>query len=214
MRISFRGQIEALGIAKLLQKFPDLRLGPVSDSTIKITGLLRFTAEVRGYESITDEFHILLTVAPNYPKEIPLVWEVAGRIPRTFHKLEGDALCLGSPTRLRLKIMNSPPLLSFVEQCVVPYLYGYCLHERGRPLPFGELSHGVLGLHEDLAALLGVRKDADIRQFAKLLSMRKRHANKQPCPCGSDLRVGRCHHNRLNALRRSLGRHWFSTLLR
>jgi len=39
--------------------------------------------------------------------------------------------------------------------------------------------------------------------------MRKRHANKERCPCGSGDRVGWCHHRQLNRLRKRLGRYWF-----
>jgi len=35
----------------------------------------------------------------------------------------------------------------------------------------------------------------------------------QPCPCGTGMRLGRCHNRKLNTLRDKLGRRWFSSLL-
>src|SRR5207302_8547551 len=46
-----------------------------------------------------------------------------------------------------------------------------------------------------------------------LLSMKKRRANKLPCPFGTGMRLGCCHNRKLNMLREKLGRGWFSSLL-
>lgn len=116
---------------------------------------------------------------------------------------------MGSPTRLRLILAETPSLLSFVERCVIPYLYGYSIVESGGVLPFGELSHGTRGLRDDLAAMLGVDDDLVLLGFVRLLAKKKREANKLPCPCGSGMRLGRCHNRKLNTLREKLGRGGF-----
>ena len=46
-------------------------------------------------------------------------------------------------------------------------------------------------------------------EFLCLTGMKKRVANKHPCPCGSGRRLGRCHCRRVNHLRRTIGRTWF-----
>jgi hypothetical protein len=104
-------------------------------------------------------------------------------------------------------------LLSFVERCVVPYLYGYSLVESGGSLPFDELEHGSRGLRDDLADLLSTDDDKALIGFVRVLTLKKRRANKMPCPCGTGLRVGRCHHRKLNVLRKKLGRGWFTSML-
>jgi hypothetical protein len=78
----------------------------------------------------------------------------------------------------------------------------------GEP-PFDDLAHGVDGIKEDLRLLLGRGDVADVLACVRLLGMKKRVANKEPCPCRSGSRVGRCHHRLLNVLRKRLGRHWF-----
>jgi hypothetical protein len=112
-----------------------------------------------------------------------------------------------------LILAESSSLLSFVERCVVPYLYGCSIVENGGVLPFGELSHGARGLRDDLASMIGVNDDLVLLGFVRLLAMKKRKANKLACPCGTGMRLGRCHNRRLNTLRDKLGRRWFSSLL-
>jgi hypothetical protein len=67
-------------------------------------------------------------------------------------------------------------------------------------MPDGELSHEE-GIRDDLAELFGVENDM-VAGFVRLTAMKKGVANKQPCPCGSKMRLGKCHHNRINGLRK------------
>ena len=201
------------GVEELLRKYPELRLQPTKRDETTIAGSLEFSAQTRGQKLISDRYEIRISVPPDYPRAIPLVRETAMRIPRGFHKLDSGHLCLGSPTRLRLILAETPSLLSFFERCVIPYLYGYSIVESGGVLPFGELSHGARGLRDDLASMIGIDDDIVLLGFVRLLAMKKRKANKLPCPCGTGMRLGRCHNRKLNTLRDKLGRGWFSSLL-
>ena len=42
--------------------------------------------------------------------------------------------------------------------------------------------------------------------YCMLAAMKRRLANKRPCPCGSGRRLGRCHNRRVNTLRNQVGR--------
>ena len=200
-------------VEELLRKYPELRLQPTASADTIIAGSLEFSAQPGGQKLVSDQYEISISIAPGYPRATPLVRETARRIPPNFHKLDTGHLCLGSPTRLRLILAETPSLLSFIERCVVPYLYGYSIVESGGVLPFGELSHGARGLRDDLASMFGMDDDLVLLGFVRLLAMKKRTANKLPCPCGAGMRLGRCHNRKLNTLREKLGRGWFSPLL-
>ena len=76
-------------------------------------------------------------------------------------------------------------------------------------MPFNELAHGVRGLLDDYRELFGVSNDDSCIQMLKMLSLKKRVANKLPCPCGSGKRLGICHQKRLNPFREVASRSWF-----
>jgi hypothetical protein len=76
-------------------------------------------------------------------------------------------------------------------------------------MPFGELGHGAKGLLAEFRQLLEAANNTQCIAFLRLLGMKKRIANKRPCPCGSNRRLGRCHARRLNRLRRDASRSWF-----
>lgn len=207
---SVRQRFARWRLEELLLKYPGLRLTPENRGWVSLAGTLAFAAQALGRERIDDEYDVEIAVPEGFPVGIPSVRETANRIPSSFHKLKDGALCLGSPTRLRLILFESPSLLRFVERCVIPYFYGHSYFERHGTLPFGELQHGESGIRQDFASLFGVDREDVVREFVRLTSLRKRHANKQPCPCGSRRRLGRCHHRRVNRLRDCLGRRWFA----
>ena len=214
MTESLRRQFEHWRVEDLLCKYPGLQLLPVTASQVIIAGVVAFSAEAPGKERIEDEYEIEIAIPERFPKWIPAVRETRGRIPPNFHKLDDGSLCLGSPTRLLLVLSESASILAFMERCVVPYLYGYSYYMKYHMMPFGELSHRQLGIHEDLAAIFGIEQVEAAREFVRLASMKKRQANKRPCPCGSNRRLGKCHRLRVNDLRSRLGRYWFAALYR
>jgi hypothetical protein len=193
-----------LEVSQVLLRYPGLRIVPSRDGTLLLRGTLAFTAEGPERRAVTDSYEIVISVRDDYPDLLPSVHETGGRISSTFHRLEGNALCLGSPIRLWLMIQRRPSLLDFVERVIIPYLYGHSLHELGLDMPFGELSHGGPGLLDDLAEMLGLPDPDDARRWLDAARKKKRVANKLVCPCGSNARLGRCHNRRVNSLRSAL----------
>jgi len=206
---SIQQRCERWQLEELLRAYPGLRLVPVVDSNVRLAGTLAFAAQAPGHERIEDAYTLEMSIPERFPFDLPLVRETGGRIPRTFHALADGSLCLGSPTRQRLELIDAPTLPAFMERCVIPYLYGFSLQEKHGTLPFGELAHGRAGLRKDFAELFGAGTEAAAEEFVRLASLKKRAANKYPCPCGSNRRLGRCHHHQVNRFRNLLGRLWF-----
>jgi len=199
------------GVDELLAKYPDLRLVPCLDADLKVGGELRFN--VRGPDDVVieDSYHIELRIPPSFPATVPAVSETGGRIPKTYHKLDDGSLCLAAPTELRLRMGTTTTVTAFIEAFVIPYLFGYSYREKHGVSPYGELEHGRDGLRQHFASLFGVADRAAAQGFVRLASMKKRPANKAPCPCGSGRRLGQCHHTIVNELRSKLGRSWFAS---
>jgi len=207
--VSLRQWHEQIDLAGLLECHDGLNIVPSFDSTLVVAGELPFNATGPDGTVIADSYTIRLEIPASFPDSIPSVWEVSERIPRDYHKLVGNKLCLGAPTQLRMVIAGSRSLLKFVEQLVVPYLYGHSYFERYQQMPFGELDHGAKGIRDFLRDLFDAIAAERPEEFLRLTSVRKRDANKKRCPCGSKRRLGRCHNRRVNHLRRIFGRRWF-----
>lgn len=195
------GRLERFELPEVLLKYHGLRVKPSRDGTILMHGSLAFTGVSPDHPDVTDSYEVNISIPKKYPDELPIVHETGGRIPIDFHKLDSNALCLGSPIRLRMIVQRKPSLLNFLDRVVIPYLYGHSSYEQGRGMPFGELRHGTPGVIDDLVEMLGSPNPDIAAKYLHVIRKKKRVANKFPCPCGSGLRLGRCHNRRVNQLR-------------
>lgn len=104
--------------------------------------------------------------------------------------------CLGSPLRLLIKLRQEPTFTGFIATILVPYLYA--MSHKIRYLGgfvFKDLDHGSPGLLADYREILQIDSVNQVLPTLKALSLRKRLANKQPCPCGCGKRLGVCRFN-------------------
>jgi len=194
------------GIEPLLDKYRGLTICPNGSTDLVLSGPLAFSAHHASNEPILDNYDVKMVVPDTFPAELPSVWETSGRIPRSFHAHNDGSFCLGSPIRLRLKVRRCPTLLAFVERCVIPYLYSFSYLQRHGKLPYGDLAHGNEGLVADYMVIFGIQDEHRCLEFLRLAGIQRRRANRHPCPCGSGLRVGKCHNKTLNRLRGICGR--------
>ena len=184
-------------IEVLLTRQRGLSLVPSRDKGFLLTGHYCFQAKPEVGELVSDEFAVRILVPDTFPSRLPQVWEIGSRIPKKgdWHiNIKTDcSICLGGGLSLRLVAREYPSLTDYLENTLVPYLYAVCLRERrGGPFIFAELSHGGEGLIEEVRDLLVLPSDRAALEVIRLLSMKKRVANKMPCPCGCQERFGIC----------------------
>lgn len=199
---------EKLGLDQFLGSYPELSLTPTRHANVVVEGAFYFRSISCGIE-LEDVYELKFVIDKSFPKQLPAVFETGKRIPPDFHRLSDGSFCLGSPLRLQLLLGRSFTFLDFVHKCVVPYLHGYSIRERGEGLPFGELKHGFNGIINDYKEIFDVESTVAANELFYLASRPRSKANREPCPCGSGLRVGKCHNRILNELRKSVGRLWF-----
>ena len=201
------------GLDKFLTEYPGMSLKPRRNVETKIQGHFEFRAT--GFDRATeDDFELEILVNKAFPNSIPEFKETGGKIPRIsdYHVNPDGTLCLGSHLRLKRILFETPNFNSFIEKCLVPYLFNVSVKLRhGGKFVTGELAHGTEGIIQDYKDLLGLRSPDQIVNALYLLGMRRRVANKKMCPCNCGLLLGRCaFHNRLNIYRPIASRSWFS----
>ena len=198
---------------QFLDDYPRMSTAPYFDAGVCLRGKFHFKAGVSGSEEIEDSYKLEIIVPEKFPQALPKVKETGGKIPKdgNFHVNPDGSLCLGSPLRLLKKVHTFPNLSGFASKCLVPYLYAVSYKLRnGGDFVFGELAHGEQGIVDDYSHLLGLPKRAQIIQAIQLLGVKKRIANKRPCPCECGNRLGGCSlHHKLNDFRKMAPVSWF-----
>lgn len=200
------------GFGEFFRRFPRMSVSPIKGESITIRGEYNFSARAVKFPEIIDSYRLEIHIPHDFPKTLPSVYEVDSKIPRNpEHHVNGDGtLCMGSPLRLRWKLAGKPTLIGFAEECLTPYLYGVSYKLEYGKFPFGELDHGKPGVIADYINLFGLKTGQQVEETIKLISMKKRIANKQPCPCGCNKRLGSCSfHFKVNSFRKIAPRTWF-----
>lgn len=208
---------EDLRLEQFLIDYPAMSLRPVAGDDLRLAGTFRFSANHPNHGHVTDAFDLRIVVPHAFPRDLPKVWEIGDRIPRDkeHHVNRGGSLCLGSPLSLLDIVNRNPTLPHFAEKCLIPWLYAMSKKLAGGDLVFGELAHYGEGLLDDYVQLFRLHTSAQARAALKLLTIKRRVANKRKCPCGCSRRLGRCpFHLRLLHFRRLADRSWFRFQLR
>jgi hypothetical protein len=158
---------------------------------ILIKGILDFSG--RGNDQlINDSFEIQILVPELFPDLPPSTKEVGGRIPDTFHHYEDGSLCLGTPLHIRMTFLQSPTLLSYIQDLVIPYFFSFCYWKKFGRMPFGELSHGRKGIMEYYREVFASSSDMVVINILKILA-EDNYRGHQYCPCGSGKIIRQCH---------------------
>src|SRR5437867_1428626 len=115
-----------MGLCDFLRDYPWMVVRPASDASLHIEGQFDFTASFENHGTITDHYQLRIAVPSLFPRELPVVYEIGGRIPQNgrYHVNRDDgSLCLGSRLRVLCKLAQAPTLVGFTEKCLVPYLF-------------------------------------------------------------------------------------------
>lgn len=204
---------DLIGLTAFLGEFPSMSVVPSRTADLRLRGLFEFTAKSDNGPEISDSYQIEIAVPHSFPSAIPVIRETGNKIPRDGHQHvnPNGSLCLGSPLRLLTKLQYNPTLVGFARNCLIPYLYG--LSRKANPADkfyMGELDHGEPGIIDDYRSLLGLPERHQILKALALLGLKKRIANKRPCPCDCGKRLGVCRTRyRLNRYRTLAPRSWF-----
>ncbi len=201
-------------LEEFLRDYPGMMVSPATERAFMLKGEFEFSVKESEHPSITDSYALEIMVPDGFPKVVPLVKEIGRKIPRDgkhhVNPPPDNTLCLGSPLRLRWKLMNTPTLVGFAKACLVPYLYSVSYKLKYGVFPWGELAHGEPGVIHDYLDLFDLRSSEQVLYVLELLGKKKRLANKKQCPCGCGKRLGACpYHFKMLKFRELASRSWY-----
>lgn len=181
--------------AELQLHYPRLRLTQDTNALFLVRGVLEFSAVFQDTR-IEDKYSIQIIIPNDYPNIPPTVIESDGRIPKEYHTFSDGTLCLGAPVAVRKTFLQTPTLVGFVENNLIPQLYRYSYKCEYGEYPYGELSHGPLGIFEFYQEYFDVNEPEMLLGLLKILAANN-YRGHHNCPCLSGKRVRNCHGERL-----------------
>jgi hypothetical protein len=183
-------------------RYPDLRFVEEGEAAF-VRGSFPIVHE--GY--VLDRYQVEVEFPRDYPLALPHVRETGGRIPHILdrHVLSDGAACLFVEEDWLLAIGGESSFLEFLDGPVRNFLLGQSLVEAGKPWPFGERSHGIQGLLEAYGEWFRMQDETVIARYLDYLS-REEVKGHWECPCGSGIRLRKCHAEQVYDLRRRVPR--------
>jgi hypothetical protein len=173
----------------LHKKYPDLSAVLAGDF-VQIQG--GFPVVHEGVE--IDRFQIRVVVPPEFPRRVPVVFELGGRVPLQnpeWHTYHNGGLCLIVPEEWLINPQHAS-LIAFLDGPVRNYFIAHALAEEGLGRPMGERPHGDAGLWEAYGEMVGSNEHRAIQGFLECLAGERLRGH-WDCPCGSGKKLRNCH---------------------
>lgn len=185
----------AFGLSRLADHFPFLSVKIKSKDSFEVIGNVHVNA--RWGEFIVDECFSLKITAVNFPELPPVCIETSGKV-TNYHVNPQKDLCLGSPRVLHEEITAHPDIVFYINKFIIPFFFSFRYHQKYGVSPFGELEHGGNGLFPSYREIFKTNDLAicTLLTYGTKFLYRGHH----PCPCGSGLRLRKCHGPKLRAL--------------
>lgn len=170
----------------ILQKYPSLTYC-IENDIVKLIGELPI-------EEIDDSYSIEIEFPDSYPKNLPIVKEVSGDIPREldFHISYDGSCCLCLTQLENFYFPNGSNIIIFLEKLVIPFFANQAYFKITGTWLNGEYGHGEKGIYEFYSDILQTN-NIHVMIILMILSLQKIKNINAKCPCSSGKSIKKCH---------------------
>lgn len=207
---------------ELLYNFSEKEILEIKDNFPKINLISKgaFKGQIdidHEYQNIhiKDTFDVGIIVPNSETKEIPKMIELGGRIDNIAKKYQindkkelhynekSNFACLCVPQEERIRFPYGSSFIIFINDLVIPYLFGLSFYDKNGKWPWNEYSHGSLGILEYYGEHNPKLTIKDVEYISKYIrgdnmwieyskQIRKPNPEKY-CICGSKKPINKCH---------------------
>lgn len=179
-------------IKDLQHSFPDSKFIFDSQDENLLHTILRVNHIYNDFH-VNELFEIDINIPLTYPSEIPEIIEIGNKIDIKYeHLYSNGKLCLGTDSEIILRCNGVINLTYLINSYIIPYLFSYRYYERYNEYPFGERSHGAMGILESCIEAFSV---ANIQEAYDILiyAVARPYRGHLLCPCNSGKKTRDCH---------------------
>lgn len=165
--------------------------------------VVRGTLFLRGNGIEIDHYQIEIEVPNSFPRDLPVVREVGGRIPRIQDRHvepENGRACVLLPDERHKYFPVGASLIDFIRGPVENFFLSQTYFEKTGKWLSEQWAHGLEGIVEYYAQILGTENRVVIGTCLRYLA-RKDLKGHWDCYCGSGKRLRDCHLEQLRELR-------------
>lgn len=159
---------------------------------------------VSGANGPFDSFQIEVRFGPQFPISEPTMFEIGGRIPRIAdrHVYEGSERCCTGVWEEAFLDPAVHYVAGFMDTIVNDYLVGQTNFEANGCWPYGDRSHGKLGVIEACCDLIRIDYNSKLCTDMMFYLAGIPWKGHRPWMCGSGIRFRSCHREHLDEVSR------------
>lgn len=176
--------------ADLGDRYPTLHIFTNQDGVTEVAGRFPvFDSDGKRLEA----FNLSIILPSTYPVELPIVYEVGGRIPRIAdrHIFSNGSMCVFIPDDRWRCFPAGSSFMDYLDGPLRNYFLSQLYYEETGKWLFGEYSHDELGIIEYYQELFETQDVVTVVDFLfELCENKLREQNM--CPCGSGKKIKRC----------------------
>ena len=154
------------------------------------------------------EYGITLWLPGNYPNSPPIMFCNDLKLPIDSldrHILKDGQACLEVRSEIKRRWPTGSNLVDFLVNLVEPFLAWQVYYDAFGEVPeWGGREHGIKGILEYYAELVGRPLEESTIDFMKLLARKNHPKGHEHCPCGSGKKIRHCHQALIRDLRRKI----------
>lgn len=187
-------------IVEDLNKFlcyqPEMKIISNNDENFVIEGIYNLSSLYKDVY-LHRKYNITIKISKTYPIILPQVFDNDNIIPREFeHFFSDGSLCLSSPVELYLSALEHK-ISDFLIKHIDSYLFTATYFIKyNHQLPYGERSHGLIGILEFWKEYLSIDDYGVIYNFMDYIS-KGNYRGHNLCPCGSNEKIRSCHGDKI-----------------
>lgn len=178
-------------IQLLLNHYPSLSIAETDYKQIRLKGTISIYRSACNY-TLCKDYAVELFI-PVSATELPKIKCTDNSIDVNYpHRYTNGTLCLETDTTIKFRFIDGFNLVDWMDEYVEIYFFSYEYYMRYGRFPFGERSHGFIGIIESYRDIFNETDYGKIYALLQYSAENSYHGHIE-CPCGSGLRLRKCH---------------------
>lgn len=193
MEIIFIKSIEEIRIQleRFFELYPNLHIVSEKPEEVRISGNFLLNREFNGHREYKN--YSITIVIPINSSKLPYVIDSNHYIDENYrHYYSNGILCLETDTKLLFDYEKNFDIIHWMENYVECYFFTYEYYKRYGEFPYGERSHGVMGIIETYQDIFKSKDVVETFQILQHICLKKYRGHLQ-CPCKSGKKIRNCH---------------------
>ena len=189
--MGYRSEFYSREFKSISPEYPSLQL-VFEGRNWQLKGCIEIKDE---FGKVWDTYNVKVIYPSKFPKEVPILYEVGGRIPKDDeHHINMDgSCCLSIPALEMITLKKGITTSSFLKELAIPFLANQTYKRKTGKFAGDEFRHGVDGLYQFYSDTFSTKDLCTILTLLAKIVLNQLPERNELCSCESGRKYKHCH---------------------